>query len=105
MLISGVTQRKLEAPVAIPKTLVVIAKFLIHVVTAGVAFVIIFLVVIGLSMFAEWVDSLAILHPILVNVLYSLEYVLFGIDILGFIFVLIVEFWRLLQEMYALRKI
>ncbi len=88
----------------ISRTLELIGRFLVHVVAEAVTFVVIFLVAVGLSKFADWVEWLNVLPALFIYVLRFVEYLLFAVDILGFVWALIIEFWRLVTQIWAMRS-
>jgi hypothetical protein len=67
-----------------PASIVAIGKFLLHVIAVGIAFVVVFLVTLGLNYFATWLEGLNTLPDFFITAIYWLEWFLFVIDVICF---------------------
>lgn len=82
---------------------VISLTFVVHMVSQIVLFILFFLVVLLANIFARWVESLSLLPDFMINTLYSFEYLLFGVDVLGIFIIILFEVSGFIIEMWELR--
>jgi hypothetical protein len=81
-----------------PSTWKFVLAFILDIVYGVVLFVLVGLAALGLGVFVHWQEGFHILPTFFIQIERGMEYVLFFIDCLGFSFLVVMSFIKLLAE-------
>ncbi len=85
-----------------PLSLDIVRDFVIKVLLAVAAFLLIGAAAIALNFFVAFADFRGLLPPRIVDALTGLEYVIFGLDMICFVYFLLIESIRFLRDVTTL---
>jgi hypothetical protein len=81
-----------------------IGQLLVHIASAAIGFVGLFLIALSLSKFTGWVESLMAVPALVIEAMHLVEKILLFIDIMVFFYVVIVKVMGFIAEIWSTRK-
>lgn len=85
------------------QTLELLARFVADIIYSVIGFVIVGLAAWAVGLFVGWLESQSIIR-IFVDTMKYLEYFIFGVDVIGFLFLVFMSLIKFLREVWRIYK-